>query len=280
MAEVALRRHGPANTTRLLRVALGVMFLLILGSIVIRSGLLSRKHDEIPEGYIRIPVAAGPIAPLQRIELTHIQSAVIKKDLLPPDAVGDPQQIAGRTALASIPDKSPFRESVLGPRGDGSGDTGAIRKGWVAVTIDLDRVDAPFPLLVPGSSVAVLAERETEAKGSRVAVICSRALVLIPPPPPSPAAVTGLGLARRPAGSQGGVTIQIPAEDAMRFVQAQKAGRLVLALLSTVPGDFLTATPTLHETEEPVEIIRGNRRSLDVSLSEKSKSAIPPEKEK
>jgi Flp pilus assembly protein CpaB len=284
MADVALRRHGPASSTRIIRVVLGAMLLLILGSMFFRSGLFSKKIDGIPEGFARLPVANGAIAPLQRIELAQIQFILVKKDLIAPDSVGDAQQIVGRTALAAIPDKSPFKGSVLGPRADESGDTGAIRRGWVAVTIDLDKLDAPLALLAPGSSVAVLAERETEAKGSRVAVVCNRALVLSPPQPTSSATTAANGFAgfvaaRRSSAPQAGVTIQIPAEDAMRFVQAQRSGRLVLALLSTVPGDFLSATPTLAETEEPVEIIRGNRRSLDTSLNEKGRPASRPEKE-
>ncbi|HXX92420.1 MAG TPA: hypothetical protein VEN81_02225, partial [Planctomycetota bacterium] len=107
MAEVALRRHGPAGSTRVIRVVMGAMLLLILGSMLLRSGLFAKKIDGIPEGFTRLPVANGSIAPLQRIELAQIQFIVVKKDLIAPDSVGDAQQIVGRTALAAIPDKSP-----------------------------------------------------------------------------------------------------------------------------------------------------------------------------
>ena len=288
MADIRLRRTQPGGSKRTTRVVLGLALLLIVGSIVLRSGLLGKKADgTVPEGYVKLPLANGPIAPLARVEQAHLQFSILKKELVSPDWITDPQQIVGRSTLVGIPDKSPFKISALAPRSELSGAIASIRSGWVAVTLELGRLEAPLNLLVPGTSVAVLAERESDAKGAKVAVICTRALVLTPPPTASPAAQVpaATGLARiaapkRVSGSQGGVTIQLTAEDAMKLVQAQKAGRIHLALLNASPDEVLNPTPApVLETEVSVEIIRGTRRSSGPAIDEKAKHPARTEKE-
>jgi Flp pilus assembly protein CpaB len=283
MPAVILRRAGPTRASRLIRIVLAVVLLLILGSLVLRSGLFAKRTDGIPEGYVRLPLASGAIAPLTRVEPINLQFGIFKKDLVSPDWITDPQQIVGRIALAGIADKSPFRSSILSPRGDEL--AGTIRTGWVAVTLELNQLEAPLELLAPGTLVAVLAEKETDAKGARVAVICSRALILTPPPSqaqqtPNAPGLGGVSGSRRPSPGQGGVTIQIPADDAVRLVQAQKAGRIHLALLSSTPGDFLNPIPPESvEAQAPIEIIRGTKRAPDHGGEEKPKRPPQPEKE-
>jgi len=292
MPDVRLRRPQAGSITRITRVVLGIVLLLIVGSIVLRSGLLGRKSDgTLPEGSVKLPLANGPIAPLARVEQANLQFAILKKELVSPDWITDPHQIVGRSALVAIPDKSPFKTSALAPRSDPSGVIASIKSGWVAVTLEMDRLDAPLSLLAPGTSVAILAERESDAKGAKVAVICTRALVLTlppapssatPPPTPAPArpGLARIATARGSVPPQGGITIQLPAEDAMKLVQAQKAGRIHLALLGSSPGDALNPIPTpALETEVSVEIIRGSRRVQDSSGEEKGKRPARLEKE-
>jgi len=142
----------------------------------------------------------------------------------------------------------------------------------VAVIADPDRVEAPLHLMSPGTTVGILAARGGPSGAgappitlvSRRAVIVSLPQAAAPPADPNPKRHAAAAHA-----SPSGLVLQMPPEDAVRFVNAQKEGRIHLILLGPSEPDSLTTLPDpgFIPATETVEVIRGIRRTVETPNS-------------
>ncbi len=283
MADVPFRRPGSARSVWLVRAGLAGLLVLIFVVVVLRSNVFGLRGSpaQVPPGHTKVPVAGAAIHALQKIEMGHLKFGIVPDEKVNKDWILEPADIVGRTALVEISEKRPFKDALLGPKAGGSGSSGAIQKGWVAVTLDMDKVEGPVGLLPPGTAVAVLATSEGTSRSAQVSVVSKRALVLSSGTKmeldQKARAVMKAGRSHSEEGTV--ITLQIPAEDAVRLVQAQKMGRIHLFILSSAEGEEVRLSPfPALESHEPVEIIRGTRRSVEFSGTDPNRPERQEEK--
>lgn len=119
---------------------------------------ISRKITVEAKPTQPVVVAEMDISPGTALEGRLLKVATWPGDIVPPRAVGKPQQLQGRVALTSISKGEPILESKLAPEGTAAGLSGLLDQNMLAVTVKTDEVSGVAGFINPGDRVDVLVE--------------------------------------------------------------------------------------------------------------------------
>lgn len=262
MADVPLRRPGTTTAIWVTRIVLIGVLVLIL-SLLAKGGMFQGFNASSEQ--VRMPVSRARIVPGQTIEPSHIVYVDIPMTDLKEEYLLDEKRIVGRVAKQEIPERKAFRDAWLHPV-DGqpvkppkaAQPVTAIKPGWVVVTIDTAKVDAPFDLLQPGTHVVVLATRDGDGENAKVTVVTRKAQIMS-------AALPAAAPRRGAPVADSGVILQMPAEEAVKFVQVQRTSSFTLVIVNPGQEDELKLPGDGEfNPKDSVEVIRGNKRTFEV----------------
>lgn len=262
MADVPLRRPGTTTAIWVTRIVLvGVLVLILV--LLAKGGMFTGAAWNSDKEKVRMPVSKSRIVPGQTIEAAHVGYVEIPMSELKEEYLIDDKDIIGRVAKQEIPVSKAFRDAWMHPRDSKpvkppTPPVTTINKGWVVVTIDASKVDAPFDLLRPGTSVVVLATRDIEGAPSKVSVVTRKAQIM------SVSLDSASSRKGVPAG-ESGIVLQMPSEEAIKFVQVQKTSTFTLVIVNRGQEDELKL-PGEGEfnPKDSIEVIRGSKRTFEV----------------
>jgi pilus assembly protein CpaB len=125
---------------------------------LIQRYISSRVTAKAPRPTAQVVVAQLEISPGETLESRMLQVSTWPRDIIPPKAISNPQQLNGRVALMPIAKGEPILESKLSPEGTAAGLSGLLDPNMLAVTVKTDEVSGVAGFVNPGDRIDVLVE--------------------------------------------------------------------------------------------------------------------------
>lgn len=141
-------------------VILSMSMLLLLGIAYYAYLLMQPPEPQAPRrppGTIEIPVAARDVPMGEAVLRANLRPQYVSPSAVPPDALVQIFQIAGRVAMRRIPAGAYLKEEDLAPVGAPAGLSGLARPGTRVVVVEASRIGGYPEFLRSGDRVDVLA---------------------------------------------------------------------------------------------------------------------------
>jgi pilus assembly protein CpaB len=141
----------------------GLKYFLLAGlvgltAVFLIQGYISSKVTPTARPTAQVVVAELDIAPGMALESRLLKVSTWPRDIIPPKAVSNPQQLLGRVVLMPISKGEPILETKLAPEGTAAGLGGLLDANMLAVTVKTDEVSGVAGFINPGDRIDVLAE--------------------------------------------------------------------------------------------------------------------------
>jgi pilus assembly protein CpaB len=153
-------------------VPLGLAVVLGLAAAMVAKSALGKKPDTAQAGSSNltpIVVVKHPVAPGQELRADDLALGSVATKDLPDQAFLDVGQVVGRTPTIPLSKGQALVESLLSPRGAGSGVTALIPEGMRAITIEINEFSGLAGMISPGNRVDVVTTIQNDASHETVA---------------------------------------------------------------------------------------------------------------
>jgi pilus assembly protein CpaB len=221
-----------------------------LAAMVMTQRFLTAPTEEKPKGK-EVVVAAVDIQPGDQLNDTLIKTVEWPDDVLPEDAVTDPQEILGRSVRYPIAANEVVTPAKLAAQGVGPGLEPIIEEGKRAMSVAIKTQESAAGFIKPGSRVdIVMISKRSGTKGGKAKTILQNVQVI----------AVNQAINNEATDEQQGhvvemITFMLTPEEAEMLALAQNTGAIQLVLRNPVEDDFVK---TKGVTQDELE--RGTAR--------------------
>jgi len=218
-------------------------------------------------------VADKPISAYTRIKPEMLKGEPKSKKAVEGKSFLEPSDIAFRVPIIDIEPGTPFRETMLAPKGTRPGLSAGIPTGCVAITLEESAIEGQTQGLSTGDFVALLAvlgPHQTEWVSERVKVLLplrERKTIVSSDESKGPPLLKSNSTKMKTVPIKE-LTLAIPGEDIVKLTRAQSQpkSKLRILLLSGVAGGDKLDSSAFKEQRgfksTQIETIEGSKRSL------------------
>jgi pilus assembly protein CpaB len=142
-----------------MRTTIPLALALLLGLVTLKFGrtLLTQRQGPIEGPTQTVLVAMEELTAGHAITAGEFQAVRVSDDMVPGQSFNDERNVLGRVLAVTVPKGLPLTETLLAPQGTTQGLQAVIPTGKRAVSVDVNEVTGLSGMIVPGSTVDVIA---------------------------------------------------------------------------------------------------------------------------